>query len=56
MFNGLSFASTGLGAMIISTSMGVIADFNMMLSFSIPYLTFSFIIILSLLLKKNYNK
>jgi fucose permease len=56
MFNGLSFASTGLGAMIISTSMGVIADFNMMLSFSIPYLTFSFIIILSLLLKKNYAK
>lgn len=56
MFNGLSFASTGLGAMIISTSMGVIADFNMMLSFSIPYLTFSFIIILSLLLKKNYTK
>lgn len=54
MFNGLSFASTGLGTMIISTSMGVIADFNMMLSFSIPYLTFSFIIILSLLLKKNH--
>lgn len=56
LFNGLSFASTGLGAMIISTSMGVIADFNMMLSFSVPYLTFSIIIILTLLLKKDYTK
>jgi len=56
MFNGLSFASTGLGAMIISTSMGIIADFNMILSFSIPYITFALIIFITVLLQKEYTK
>jgi fucose permease len=45
MYNGLAFGSTGVGAMIISTSMGVVGERNFVISYLIPFITFALIIL-----------
>ena len=52
LYNGLAFGATGIGAMIISTSMGVIGDFNFNISYMIPFITFSLIIYITQKLKQ----
>jgi len=44
IYNGLAFGSTGVGAMIISTSMGVVGEINFVISYLIPFITFGLII------------
>ncbi|PNR93336.1 hypothetical protein HWHPT5561_00350 [Petrotoga sp. HWH.PT.55.6.1] len=53
MYNGLAFGSTGIGAMIIATSMGVIGDINFNISYAIPFLTFAIIIFITQKLGKE---
>ncbi len=53
MYNGLAFGSTGIGAMIIATSMGVIGDINFNISYTIPFLTFTIIIFITQKLGKE---
>ncbi|MDO7976286.1 MFS transporter [Oceanotoga sp. DSM 15011] len=52
LFNGLTFAATGLGALIISPIMGIIGESNLYMSFSVPFLTFAIIVILTKILHK----
>ncbi|PNR96818.1 sugar MFS transporter [Petrotoga sp. 9PWA.NaAc.5.4] len=52
LYNGLAFGATGIGAMIISTAMGVIGDFNFNISYMIPFITFSLIIYITQKLKQ----
>lgn len=47
MYNGLAFGSTGIGAMIIATSMGIVGDINFNIAYAIPFLTFSMMIIIN---------
>jgi cell shape-determining protein MreD len=53
MYNGLAFGSTGIGAMIIATSMGVIGDINFNISYAIPFFTFAIIIFITQKLGKE---
>jgi hypothetical protein len=53
MYNGLAFGFTGIGAMIIATSMGVIGDINFNISYVIPFLAFAVIIFITQKLSKE---
>jgi fucose permease len=56
LFSGLIFGSTGIGTMILSTSMGVIGDFKIILSYFIPVIAFFIIFILTRWLTKETKK